>query len=29
MATALAAMHGIIICLLGATAIVGKLSWRK
>ncbi|HEB27136.1 MAG TPA: cation:dicarboxylase symporter family transporter [Porticoccus sp.] len=29
MATALAAMHGIIICLLGATAIAGKLSWRK
>jgi len=29
MATAIAAMHGIVICLLGATAIVGKLSWRK
>jgi Na+/H+-dicarboxylate symporter/ABC-type amino acid transport substrate-binding protein len=29
MATAMAAMHGIVICLLGATAIVGKLSWRK
>jgi Na+/H+-dicarboxylate symporter/ABC-type amino acid transport substrate-binding protein len=29
MATAMAAMHGIVICLLGATAIVGKLSWLK
>ena len=28
-ATALAAMHGVIICLLGACAMAGKLSWRK
>jgi len=28
-ATALAAMHGVTICLLGACAMAGKLSWRR
>ncbi len=28
-ATALAAMHGVIICLLGACAMAGRLRWRK
>ncbi len=28
-ATAIAAMHGIVICLLGASAITGKLSWKR
>jgi Na+/H+-dicarboxylate symporter/ABC-type amino acid transport substrate-binding protein len=28
-ATALAVLHGVAICLLGATAILGKLKWRS
>ncbi len=28
-ATAMAAMHGVIICLLGACAMAGRLRWRK
>ena len=28
-ATTLAAMHGIVICILGASAIMNRLSWRR
>ena len=28
-ATAMAAMHGVVVCLLGACAMKNKLSWRK
>jgi len=28
-ATALAAMHGVVICILGACAMMNRLSWRK
>ncbi|MGD8510772.1 MAG: cation:dicarboxylase symporter family transporter [Gammaproteobacteria bacterium] len=29
LATGLAAMHGVVICLLGATALMGAMSWRR
>ncbi|MGI9265323.1 MAG: cation:dicarboxylate symporter family transporter, partial [Gammaproteobacteria bacterium] len=29
LATGLAAMHGVVICLLGASAVVGIIKWRK
>ncbi|TFH48396.1 MAG: cation:dicarboxylase symporter family transporter, partial [Lysobacterales bacterium] len=29
LATGLAAMHGVVICLLVASAVTGRLSWRK
>lgn len=28
-ATALAAMHGVVICLLGASAMLNRMSWRR
>jgi Na+/H+-dicarboxylate symporter len=29
LATGLAAMHGVVICLLGASAVIGIIKWRK
>lgn len=29
LATGLAAMHGVVICLLGAAAVAGAMSWRR